>query len=53
MCIVIPRDGLERINIAEGATIHNLKQQITDTLNVPQEDMTLSTNKDLVGITQC
>ena len=32
----------------EGATIGQLKQQITENLDVPAEDITLSTNKDLV-----
>lgn len=43
------RDGLERIQVPEGATVETLKRQITENLNVPVEDMTLSTNKDLVG----
>ena len=43
------RDGLERIQVPEGATVETLKRQITENLNVPEKDMTLSTNKDLVG----
>ena len=43
------RDGLERILVAEGATIASLKRQITESLDVPQKDITLSTDKDLVG----
>ncbi|CAK0786439.1 hypothetical protein CVIRNUC_009652 [Coccomyxa viridis] len=42
------RDGLERIQVPEGATIGQLKQQITENLDVPAEDITLSTNKDLL-----
>ncbi len=43
------RDGLERIQVPEGATVETLKGQITETLNVPGQDITLSTNKDLVS----
>ena len=32
----------------EGATIGQLKGQITENLDVPAKDITLSTNKDLV-----
>ena len=39
---------MERIQVSEGATIQTLKRQITDSLEVPLEDITLSTDKDLV-----
>ncbi|CAL5226154.1 g8977 [Coccomyxa viridis] len=42
------RDGLERILVPEGATIASLKRQITESLEVPQKDITLSTDKDLL-----
>lgn len=47
------RDGLERIQVPEGATVETLKGQITETLNVPGQDITLSTNKDLVSFCEC
>ena len=47
------RDGLERILVPDGATIASLKRQITESLDVPQKDITLSTDKDLVGTLPC
>ena len=42
------RDGLERIQVHDDATVAHLKQQINATLDIPVEAMTLSRNKDLV-----
>lgn len=47
------RDGLERIKVPEGATVGELKRQITESLKVPAEDMTLSRDKDLVSLARC
>ncbi len=42
------RDGLERIQVEDDATVAQLKQQINAALSIPAETMTLSRNKDLV-----
>lgn len=49
MTFLICRDGLERILVSDGATVQSLKRQITESLDVPLKDITLSTDKDLVG----
>jgi hypothetical protein len=45
---VYTRDGLERIQLPEHATVADLKKQINSNLSIPIEDITLSRNKDLV-----
>lgn len=42
------RDGLERIEVADGSTLAGLKLAINQKLNVPLEDMLLSKNPALV-----
>ncbi|KAK9919102.1 hypothetical protein WJX75_009428 [Coccomyxa subellipsoidea] len=42
------RDGLERIQLPEHATVADLKKQINSNLSIPIEDITLSRNKDLL-----
>lgn len=47
------RDGLERIQLADSATVADLIKQIKEALDIPAEGMILSRNKDLVGLPQC
>ena len=47
---VATRDGLERIQLPEHATVAELKKQINSNLSIPVEDITLSRNKDLVRL---
>lgn len=42
------RDGLERIQLSDHATVGDLKKQINANLGIPVEDITLSRDKDLV-----
>ena len=42
------RDGLERIQLSDHATVGDLQKQINANLGIPVEDITLSRDKDLV-----
>jgi nuclear protein localization family protein 4 len=42
------RDGLERIVIADGAGVADLKAQINSQLSIPIEDITLSRDPQLL-----
>jgi hypothetical protein len=44
------RDGLERVEVADGATVSGLQLTIRDSLGVPLEDMVLSQDPALVGL---
>jgi hypothetical protein len=48
MCLTSTRDGLERLQLADNASVADLVQQINTTLNIPAEGMILSRDKDLV-----
>lgn len=42
------RDGLERVEVADGATVGGLKATIHEKLNIPLQDMRLSKNPGLL-----
>lgn len=43
------RDGLERLEVGEYATVGELKQAISSKMGVPYQDIILSQDKALVG----
>ena len=44
------RDGLERVEVDNAATVQQLKQKISNTLNIPAEDIVLSKDSKLVRL---
>ena len=42
------RDGLERVEVADNATVRSLKEQIASSFNIPVECITLSQDPKLV-----
>eukprot|EP00891_Asterochloris_glomerata_P003233 jgi/Astpho2/3233/e_gw1.00052.38.1_t len=42
------RDGLERVEVDNAATVQQLKQKISNTLNIPAEDIVLSKDSKLL-----
>ncbi|KAJ9529201.1 hypothetical protein QJQ45_007898 [Haematococcus lacustris] len=43
------RDGLERVEVPDAATLAQLKQAISDSLHIPLPDMQLSKNPGLLS----
>ena len=50
MSLFAIRDGLERIQLSDHATVGDLQKQINANLGIPVEDITLSRDKDLVRL---
>ena len=49
LVLVVCRDGLERVQVADRATLRELRQQISASLNIPEDSVVLSTDPKLVS----
>ena len=47
--LLVCRDGLERVQVADTATMRELRQQISASLNIPEDSVVLSTDPKLVS----